>query len=363
MQLSVVVPFHRNLEYLGRCLAALSAAGASLPRGVFLREVVVVADGAQHDPTDVALANGATVLAIEGPCGPAVARNRGAAITSGDILVFVDSDVVVGHQSLARLAARLAADPDLTAVFGAYDEDPADPGFLSRGKNLAHSFVHRRSAGEARTFWAGLGAVRANVFARVGGFDERFARPSVEDIDLGYRISASGGRIRLDAAIQGQHLKRWTLGGAIATEVKDRGIPWTQLLHRYGGLHDDLNLAVTYRACVVIAYLLTASVVAAAWYPVMIAAIPIAILALWLLDRSYYLYFVSRCGLAYTLAWFPVHVLHHLCNGLSFFVGTFLYASKRWVGISLPEALPLSPWRGSAALSTDPEGMEHLARS
>jgi GT2 family glycosyltransferase len=363
MQLSVVVPFHRNLNHLRRCLKALSAARGALPRGTVLHELVVVADGAQDDPIALVTAHGATLLAIDGPCGPAVARNRGAAIATGDVLVFVDSDVVVARQSLARLAAWLTSNPDLAAVFGAYDEHPADVGFLSQGKNLAHSFVHHRSAGDARTFWAGLGAVRAHVFARVGGFDERFARPSVEDIDLGYRISASGGRIRLDPTIQGQHLKRWTLGHVLVTDIRNRGIPWTQLLHRYGGLHDDLNVTVAYRACVVIAYLMTACLLAAVWWPALLAPVPLAILALLLLDRSYYRYFARRRGLAYVLAWFPFHVLHHLCNGLSFIVGTVLYASKRWVRISLPEALPLNPWGGNAALSSNPERIEHLVRS
>ena len=195
MQLSVVVPFHQNLEHLGKCLAAVRAAVLALPAGTSVRETIVVADAASEDPVDVATANGAIVLAIDGPCGPAVARNRGAAIASGNVLVFVDSDVVMSGQSLAQLARRLESDQSLAAVFGAYDEHPSDPGFVSQGKNLAHSFIHQRSSGEARTFWAGLGAVRADVFARVRGFDERLVRPCVEDIDLGYRIGASGGRV------------------------------------------------------------------------------------------------------------------------------------------------------------------------
>jgi GT2 family glycosyltransferase len=353
MQLSVIVPFHRNLESLGRCLAAVRAAALALPGGASLREAIVVADGSSEDPTGVAMASGAIVLAIDGPCGPAIARNRGAAIASGDVLVFVDSDVVMGDRSLAQLVWRLDSDPNLVAVFGAYDEHPADQGFVSQGKNLAHSFIHQRSTGEARTFWAGLGAVRADVFARVSGFDERLARPCVEDIDLGYRIRASGGRILLDAMIQGQHTKRWTLGGAVVSDVRDRGIPWTQLLHRYEGLHDDLNLTLSYRACVVVAYVLAVCLVLALWWPVLLLPAAAAVLAQWLLDRPYYRFFARRRGLAYAIAWFPVHVLHHLCNGLSFVVGTVLYTVKCWAGISLPGALALTPWSGATALPAD----------
>ena len=344
MQLSVVVPFHRNLANLSQVLPAVRAAALNLPEGTTLREVIVVADGAPDDPADVVKANGARLLAIAGPRGPAAARNRGGAAALGDVLVFVDSDVVVSARSLGQIARRLESDPGLGAVFGAYDEDPADPGFVSQGRNLAHSFIHQRSAGEARTFWAGLGAVRAELFERVGGFDERFARPSVEDIDLGYRMRAAGARILLDPQIQGQHLKHWTFLGSVAIDINDRGIPWTQLLHRYGGLHDDLNLTNSYRACVVAAYVLAACLVLAPWRPILLAIVPLAALSLWWLDRPYYRFFANRRGRGYAVRWFPVHVIHHLCNGVSFAAGTALYACRRWTGITLPGALPVTPW-------------------
>jgi GT2 family glycosyltransferase len=344
MQFSVVVPFHRNLAQLSQCLSAVRGAILNLPEGASVREIIVVADGAPDNQARLAASNGARVLAIAGPLGPAAARNRGAAAATGDVLVFVDSDVVISSRSLGQLARRFEADPDFGAVFGAYDEHPADPGFFSQGRNLAHSFIHQRSAGEASTFWAGLGAVRAKLFERVGGFDERFGRPSVEDIDLGYRMRAAGGRILLDPEIQGQHLRRWTLGGSVATDIKDRGIPWTQLLHRYGGLHDDLNVTRAYRACVVLAYVLVLCLVLAPWWPALLAAVPLVVLSLWLLDRPYYQFFVRRRGPAYAVAWFPVHVLHHLCNGISFAVGTLLYACRRWTGVSLPGTLPGTTW-------------------
>jgi len=104
MQLSVIVPFHRNLVNLHKCLAAVRAAALALPKGTLFRETIVVADGTPDDPTAVARANGAIVLAIDGPSGPAAARNRGAAVASGDVLVLVDSGIVISGQSLAQRA-------------------------------------------------------------------------------------------------------------------------------------------------------------------------------------------------------------------------------------------------------------------
>ena len=353
LRLSVVVPFHRNLDQLRQSLTALRASAQALPAHAVLADLIVAADGAVDDPAGVAAEVGARVVTIEGPRGPAVARTIGAATATGDLLVFVDTDVVAHADSLPRLAALFLAEPELGAAFGAYDEAPADPGFFSQCRNLAHSFIHQRANREAQTFWAGLGAVRSDVFVAVGGFDERFAQPSVEDIDLGYRIRMAGYRIVLDPMVQGKHLKRWTLRSSVKSDIWDRGIPWTQLLKRYGTLNNDLNITRAYRACVVLAYLVVMSLVAAWWVPGSLAAVPLLLGGIWFLDRPYYRFFVTRRGLPFALGWFPFHVLHHLCNGLSFVIGTTLYVGQRLTGGALPGALPLTPWPGVAAARID----------
>ena len=307
-------------------------------------ELLVVADGAPEDCSALVAAAGGRTLAIPGPSGPAVARNRAAAAVSGDILVFVDSDVVAAPDALERIVALLDAEPDVDAVFGAYDEAPDDPGFHSQARNLAHSFVHQRAQREAATFWAGLGAIRSAAFHAVGGFDERFGRPSVEDIDLGYRLREAGFRIVLEHDIRGKHLKRWSLRSGIRSDLRDRGIPWTQLLHRYAAMRNDLNVSHAYRLCVVFAYLAVALIAAGWFYWPLWGAAAGCLLALVALDRPSYGFFVKQRGFFFTLRWFPVHVLHHLTNGISFVIGTLLYWSQR-IGVDAPGALPVSGWK------------------
>jgi GT2 family glycosyltransferase len=344
LRLSVIVPFHRDLSRLRPCLEAIRVAAVGLPAEAVVAEVIVAADGAIEDPEPVAAETGARVVVIPGPLGPAAARTRAAEQACGELLVFIDSDVVVRRDALARLAALFQVDRTIGAAFGAYDEEPPDQGFFSQCKNLAHSFIHQRSDREATTFWAGLGAVRAPVFAAVGGFDPRFAQPSVEDIDLGYRIRAAGFRIVLEPAIQGTHLKRWTFWSSIVTDVRDRGVPWTQLLNRYRSMRNDLNLTRRYRLAVVMAYALLLALAASPWQPALLLAAAALLVGLWMIDRPYYRFFARRRGLLFALAWFPFHIIHHLCNGLSFALGTCLYAGRRWAGLQLPWALPVTPW-------------------
>ena len=253
---SFIIPFHHDLQNLARCLEALTP----VRRG---SEVIVAADGSTDDCGAVAAAHRARVVSLTGSRGPAVARNAAAAEATGDVLVFVDADVVVGRDGLKRLLQIFDEQPATAAVFGAYDDRPEAPGFVSQYKNLSHSLIHRTSASRARTFWSGFGAIRRPAFEAVGGFDERFDRPSVEDIDLGYRLTAAGYAVVLDPALSATHLKRWTIGAAIASDIFDRGIPWTQLIWRYRALDNDLNLRTEYRWSVVIAYLVAASMLIA----------------------------------------------------------------------------------------------------
>jgi glycosyltransferase involved in cell wall biosynthesis len=332
-RLSIIVPFHSNLPLLERALAGVTPLAPG-------DELIVAADGAVDDCHALADAHGARVIDIPGPRGPAVARNIAAESASGDVLVFVDADVVASPETVERAALVFARDPEVTAVFGAYDETPSAPGFISQYKNLAHAYIHRSSSGPAKTFWAGFGAVRRDAFRAVGGFDRRFERPSIEDIDLGYRLTAAGGRILLDPTLAVCHLKRWTLWSMLKSDVLDRGIPWTQLILRYGQFGSDLNVKTTYRLSVVAAYLALLFALAALADARLAVGIvpPLALLAYWGWD--YYRFFAAKRGLAFALGVFPLHVLTHLYNGVSFTLGTALFIAARKFDLRLPGGLP-----------------------
>jgi len=343
VRLSIIVPFHRNLAFLERCLAALMP----LPDRT---ELLIAADAAVDDCQDLAGRYGAQVLDLHpGPSGPAVARNRAAEVALGQVLMFVDADVVATPGAVHRMLAVLEEQPGTAAVFGAYDDQPGDSGFVSQYKNLAHSFIHQTAESVARTFWAGFGAVRRDAFLSVGGFDERFARPCIEDIDLGYRLSAAGFRIVLNPTLTACHLKRWTLRGMIASDVYDRGIPWTQLMLKFQQFASDLNVRTSYRVSVVLAYLVLLGTALGFVDRRWLLTIPVLIAGLLVTSFGYYRYFYRERGLWFALRVFPLHYLCHLYNGLSFAVGTTLYALSRWARMRLPGAVPVDAWNATMA--------------
>ena len=250
LNLSVIVPAFDGSDMLVRTLAAIAASD------YHHYECIVVDDGSTEDLRPVVAPFPVRLVRIaDGPLGPAHARNAGAAEAAGDVIVFVDADVLVTSGTLRQFADTFANHPGVDAVFGSYDDAPATPDFVSQFKNLLHHFVHQHANQEAATFWSGCGAIRRDVFLAAGGFDaHRYRRPSIEDIELGYRLRAAGRRIILNKDIQVKHLKRWTLRGLMTTDIFDRGAPWTRLILERRRLPNDLNLHIGQRMSAMLSY-------------------------------------------------------------------------------------------------------------
>jgi cellulose synthase/poly-beta-1,6-N-acetylglucosamine synthase-like glycosyltransferase len=152
------------------------------------------------------------------------------AAANGDVVVFVDADVTVHPDALDRLAAAFDERPELVAVIGSYDDRPSQPGVVSRYRNLLHHHVHHTRGRTATHFWTGLGAVRRDVFAGVGGFDEATWARDLEDVWFGHRLVDAGHTIEVRPEVSGTHHKRFTLRSMVRTDVLDRAAPWTTLM-------------------------------------------------------------------------------------------------------------------------------------
>ena len=299
LSLSAVVPATNEPPTLSRCLEAIRG-GARAPD---------------------------ELLAVTDPpgAGPAAARNQGAGRASGEVVVFVDADVAVHRDALARIESAFAADPELTALFGSYDDAPEAPGAVSGFRNLLHHHVHQSAAGPALTFWAGLGAVRREAFLAAGGFDaSRYPLPSIEDIELGARLSADGARIMLDPELRGTHLKRWTVSEVVRTDFSRRGVPWAELVVRSEASPSVLNLGWSHRASAALS--LFGAVAIVRRRPSRLAA---ALIGLVLLNRRFYALLVRRRGVREAAAGVGLHALHHLTSTAALIAGAIRAGAAR----------------------------------
>ncbi len=321
---SVVVPVRNDAARLAVCLDALRASTLAS------REVIVVDDASTDESARVAEQMGAEVVRLPVRSGPAAARNRGAALARGRYLVFVDADVRVHAETLARAAAVLDEDPTIDALFGSYDASPSAPGAVSQYKNLLHHYVHQTGRAQAGTFWAGCGAIRREAFLAVGGFAaSAYPRPSIEDIELGVRLTRAGRRVALRPEIQATHLKAWTLRSLLVSDVADRAIPWTRLVLADGHLPDDLNLRAGQRVSALLAYVLAGSMLAAVRWPAALAVAAAALAGIGLLNRGLYAFFARRRGARFLLLAVPMHVFYYLYSAVGFGLGLVLHLASR----------------------------------
>ena len=110
------------------------------------------------------------------------------------------------RSEIGRVVEAFQRNPALGALFGSYDAAPAVGNFISQYKNLFHHYVHQNAAIRSSSFWSGFGAIRREVFERAGGFSTVYRRPSVEDIELGYRLWQQGIQTQLVKDLQVTHL-------------------------------------------------------------------------------------------------------------------------------------------------------------
>jgi glycosyltransferase involved in cell wall biosynthesis len=313
--ISVILPVHNAENHLVQCLLSLSKANPPP------HEIIVVTDGCTDSSAQNAQNSGMKVVCLPERKGPAHARNVGAHFAQGDILFFVDADVTVPPDTFARIEKAFKQDPSLTALFGSYDDEPEERNFLSQYKNLFHHYIHQISREEASTFWSGCGAIRREVFLGLGGFNESYRRPSIEDIELGYRLKQAGYRIRLLKELQVKHLKRWDISALLRSDFFDRALPWTELIVKDRGFINDLNLRFANRLSVTLTFGFVAALVGGHWWSGSFAVAGAFALLLILLNMPVYGFFLCKRGLWFMIRTIPWHWFYYFYSGLAFAIG------------------------------------------
>lgn len=314
LTISVVVPAYNASAYIRRVLAPL----IEMQRSGDVDEVLVVNDCSSDDTGQIAKDMGARVLQTPQNSGPGAARNLAANHATGEILWLVDSDVIAAVGG-AELIRRAFADPAVHAVFGSYDNRPDGQQLLSKYKNLAHRYHHQHAKRDATTFWAGCGAVRKSAFLDVGGFDvETYKVPSIEDIELGYRITRAGGRIIVEPDLLGKHLKVWTFTNIVHTDIFRRALPWARLMIAREGIVDDLNTGMMERVRAGVAGLFGLAVLSLlvnfSLWPIALGMFALIFIVNWDFVR-----FLNRNGgVVFTVLSMIFHQLYYIYSALAF---------------------------------------------
>jgi glycosyltransferase involved in cell wall biosynthesis len=194
---SIVIPNYNYAASVGLCV---SACRAQTYRNV---EVIVVDDGSTDASVAVAEAAGAQVIHSPVNAGVAAARNLGAGHARGEILMFIDSDVMPEPDAVAHAVALLSDHPEIGAVSGTYAPEPLIvDSRIEEYRCLHQYFLLDAEEGPIPTVHTAICAIRAGVFAELGGFNPRLRQ--TEDQDFGLRLSQRYP-VYSSRAVRGKH--------------------------------------------------------------------------------------------------------------------------------------------------------------
>jgi hypothetical protein len=165
--------------------------------------------------------------------------------------------------------------------------------------------------------------VRRAVFDSAGRLDPQ--RRYLEDVELGARLVQAGARIELDPAIQGTHLKRYTLASMLHVDTVERAIPWVDLMLAGRAPRGALNAGARHRAAALLA--LASTLLLARRRPLPALA---ALGAFAALNADLYATIARSRGPAEAAAAVPLHVLHHVSATAAIPAGVALHLRKRY---------------------------------
>ncbi len=248
--LSVIVPAYQAEATLAGCLEAI------LSQKDFTDfEVIVVDDHSSDRTTEVAGGFPVRLIRREENRGAGAARNLGAGNSYGGILLFVDADVYLEPSVLSRVARLFRECPEIDAAVGTYSELPAVKDAVSIYHNFFTFYHHELSPDRIEWFWGALGAVRREVFEKVGGFPEGYSGAAAEDMELGYAMAMAGYRIAYQRELRGAHARRFTLRSMLFNDYR-KAVLGTKLYltrkergrhsHGFSNLRNGINILTMY---------------------------------------------------------------------------------------------------------------------
>lgn len=173
------MPMYNASSHIEKCISSISR---QLTEDY---EVILVDDGSTDDTIEKVKRYGYRIVILKDGGNPFKSRNYGAKFASGDIFVFVDSDVVLAPDSIARIISKVS-DKRVDAISGIYTKNTPATGFFSQLQNLI--ILYRLSkAPEFVTFTiSAFFAVKRDAFEVVHGYNEKMSY--FEDVELGHKL-------------------------------------------------------------------------------------------------------------------------------------------------------------------------------
>jgi len=223
MLVSVIVPAYNAQKTLDLCLKAI------LQSRFRDYELLVVDDGSTDKTQDIAKRYADHILTHPQNLGRSYARATGMEHARGEILVFIDSDVMMSQDTLDKIANLFSGHNEVDAVTGLLSKDHPHKDFFSQYKNLYMNFVFSRLPERVSFLYGSIFALRRSAVIKMN-HDIALA----DDTVLGQKLSQNGKRIAFLMDLEVIHLKKYDFWSWVKNDFQ---IPfdWAKILIKYQG--------------------------------------------------------------------------------------------------------------------------------
>ena len=213
MELSVVVPFHNSEGTLRDCLQAIWTARPAPG------QVILVNDASADSSLVLAQTFPFHILNLGQRVGRGPAKNVGCTHARGEIVVFIDSDVIIAPNVFAEIEAILASHPELAGVCSIPSLGSGFPNLASEYKSVYMNHILSQQAGVIDYAHGCLQAYRRRlVFCDLG---LSFAKNvHCDDIEMGMQLSRRGYRLFLSSKVSCLHKRHYTVNSLLRNDFK-----------------------------------------------------------------------------------------------------------------------------------------------
>lgn len=201
-------------------------------------ELLVWDNGSPDGPSDVAELRDVTLVEHGSNIGFGPANNKLVEKATGDLVLFLNNDVILSPSCLSRMVEQLTSDPDIAVVIpqvrsfdgdilevGGYVGNSGEGWQLLRGERAPRAILEFPLAAHYGS--AACMLLRREAFLAAGGFDDLFSPAYYEDTDLCLRLTKMGGRVIVEPRAVAYHMEGGTAGtdllnGAKAQQLHNR---------------------------------------------------------------------------------------------------------------------------------------------
>lgn len=221
---SIIIPTYNAERFMPGLLDSI------FKQGIEDTEVIIVDDCSKDRTVEIARGYPVRIIQLDRNSGPARARNIGVKEARGDIIFFLDSDVIVMDGTLKEVKDYLENNPSVNCVIGVCETEPINKGFVPKYMAM-FEYIHLigRPGNMVSVFAPRCGVIRKEFFERIGGYNESYKGADVEDFELARRINRTDPII-LNERIRVRH-QFANFGQAVRNYFK-RAVMWVHLFFK-----------------------------------------------------------------------------------------------------------------------------------